>query len=403
MSIFDKFYELIRYFKESGPSDQLLFFVILLILYSLLLCYTIYMYHRGKIRTLKNERNELKKDRDRLKSEWDSIQERISQLEEIDANFWYDLAKGNPISPIPRFIPLEDRKTRFVSFINLKGGVGKTTLVVNLAAAYATGIIDQPLKVLVVDLDFQGTLSNRCAERNWLEMRRHHFDNDVLNLNTSNRLIDPNFTDNTPEDILHKIIVPMCNTNNYGNAIVSFDHLESADFRQLAQFVVQGEEVRFRHRRIFHSDFVFKEYDLVFFDCPPRITTSSINALTSSDFVVIPTSLHPEDTEAVPRTLSWLKKMKNIPTYEAKILAVILNRTYKSGTIDNLTKYERPIFELLQNRLTDYNIHEIMNDIIPNKSLIEKYAADSIPLGTTSEGHELYRAVAQNLYNRLWR
>ena len=55
----------------------------------------------------------------------------------------------------PPFRPLSQRRTPIFSLVNLKGGVGKTTITANLAVAMS----QHGWRVLVVDLDYQGSLS----------------------------------------------------------------------------------------------------------------------------------------------------------------------------------------------------------------------------------------------------
>src|SRR5262249_17390943 len=56
----------------------------------------------------------------------------------------------------PRFVPLDERRTPIVSVLNLKGGVGKTTVTAYLARALAAS----GYRILLVDLDLQGSLSS---------------------------------------------------------------------------------------------------------------------------------------------------------------------------------------------------------------------------------------------------
>src|SRR5262249_7418241 len=65
-----------------------------------------------------------------------------------------------PVPPdAPRFVPLgAERRCPIISLLNLKGGVGKTTLTLNLAAALA----DREKTVLMVDCDHQRSLSLMC-------------------------------------------------------------------------------------------------------------------------------------------------------------------------------------------------------------------------------------------------
>ncbi|MCF0234719.1 MAG: AAA family ATPase, partial [Thermoguttaceae bacterium] len=130
-----------------------------------------------------------------LARELDAVQRRLQKAQQRVrelANFDASLERLNQIQQsaddvltrptaladegIPPFIPVAERplgpngvSTRVLAFLNLKGGVGKTTLSANLAAAFASGNYGKgltgarPLRVLVVDLDFQGSLSRRCV------------------------------------------------------------------------------------------------------------------------------------------------------------------------------------------------------------------------------------------------
>jgi Flp pilus assembly CpaE family ATPase len=92
-------------------------------------------------------------EQDRLQAELAELRQRFDDLQKIDTDVWIAATAGN--MPIPRFVHREKRTTRFVTFLNLKGGVGKTTIAANLAAAYATGVLGDKLRVLAVDLDYQ--------------------------------------------------------------------------------------------------------------------------------------------------------------------------------------------------------------------------------------------------------
>ena len=195
----------------------------------------------------------------------------------LDADIWCSVCTPD-FSP-PKFVARQDRKTIFVAVQNLKGGVGKTTLVANLGASYATGVLDAPHKTLMLDLDFQGTLSNCCVERRDLDYRR-------LNHLTSARLLDSEVK--TPTELLRELMAEVPGTGGWANAIVADEQVEQIDFQKQSCFAANCQEVRYYHRRVLHDISVFAEFDLVLFDCPPRLTTSSINALLASDFIVIP-------------------------------------------------------------------------------------------------------------------
>ena len=143
-------------------------------------------------------------------SELKALQQRFDDIQKIDTNVWLGLV--NKGSASPRFVPRHERKTRFVAFLNLKGGVGKTTLVANLAAAYATGITGAAQRVLVIDLDYQGTLSNMCVRTDFLLDRR-------ATRKTSDALLaDEN--EQTSDAILTSLMAPFEGTDGLAKVIV---------------------------------------------------------------------------------------------------------------------------------------------------------------------------------------
>ncbi len=331
-------------------------------------------------------------ERDALSLELNSLEHRFESLQNLDTTVWVDAVRSDP----PEFVSRNERKTRFITFLNLKGGVGKTTTVANLAASFATGVTGQHFRVLAVDLDFQGTLSNLTVEPDFLKDRR-------TSGRTSERLIDDLDGGEVGERLLHELFTPMSGTGDSAKVVVANDKLEHADFRHQAQFAVQQKEVRFRHRRRLHLPMVFDQFDFVFFDCPPRLTTSSINALLASDYVVIPTALHPNDVDAVRRTLMWLERLGKLSEYQARLAGVILSRTYRKGDAgQDLTKAEKTQFNLLERYVHEYDPgHQLFEKLIPQTSQVATAAATSTPLGASQAGREIYRPFATELCNRL--
>src|SRR5262249_55971927 len=74
-------------------------------------------------------------------------------------------------------------------------------------------------------------------------------------------------------------------------------------------------DVRFLMRRALQSDLVQGALDYVFLDCPPRLTTACINALTASDFVLIPVQVEAVSVRSVQHLLLRLRELR-----EAKVV-----------------------------------------------------------------------------------
>jgi cellulose biosynthesis protein BcsQ len=320
---------------------------------------------------------------------------RFDALQTVDTNVWSaPTADG---ATTPAFVPRSERKIRFVTVLNLKGGVGKTTLVANLGAAYAVGVTGRPLRVLMVDLDYQGTLSNLCVSISFLIDRRN-----PLNLNTSHFLLKDESQAQPADQVLAALTVPVEGTDGHAKVIVANEELDHIDFRQQARFVVERCELRFFHRKIFHSTHVLQNYDLVLFDCPPRLTTSTINALAASDYLILPTGLHPNDVDAVPRTLRWLEKLQALDAFQARLVGVILNRTFRKGTVQDLTTDEKLSKTRLELQIGPFvpTGGAVLENVVGNSPEVARTAAGGV---ARPEGLALYGDVAKELYMRLAR
>lgn len=221
-----------------------------------------------------------------------------------------------PVSLESRF--KAQRKTRFLTVLNLKGGVGKTTLAANLAACLA-GDKKRPLRILLIDVDFQGTLGRATVDEAISEVQRQH-----------DALVNLLLTQSSPDDkLLQRLTVPMYHVAE-ARVILATDSLDADEFQLQARFFVDPvADPRFQFRRHFHREAFDGQFDLVIFDCPPRITTSVVNAVACSDWVLIPTKLDRGSIDAVPRTVAWMTSLgANCP---AEVLGVVASHVAIRG------------------------------------------------------------------------
>lgn len=141
---------------------------------------------------------------------------------------------------------------------NQKGGVGKTTTAVNLAASLAA----TRRRVLLIDLDPQSNATTGCG----VSKRE-------LNASMADVLLD----EAPLADIIQRL--------EFGQA--SFDiaptsgDLTTAEVRLIAEF---GREHRLKRA----LELVRGNYDYIFVDCPPALNLLTVNALSAADGVLIP-------------------------------------------------------------------------------------------------------------------
>lgn len=152
---------------------------------------------------------------------------------------------------------------KIISIANQKGGVGKTTTSVNLAAALAQA----GKRVLLIDLDPQGNATTSCG-----------IDKYDLNLSAYDLLIDEmpatdvilDLSPDLPEQITGRLCLLPANGD-----------LTAAEVK-LAEFFAR--EMRLKNSLSSISD----DYEYILIDCPPALNLLTVNALSASDSVIIP-------------------------------------------------------------------------------------------------------------------
>jgi chromosome partitioning protein len=179
-----------------------------------------------------------------------------------------------------------------IACANQKGGVGKTTTVVNLAAYLALA----GDRVLVVDLDPQGNATSGFGiERSGLEAT----------------LYDVILGETALADVILPTAVPGCSIVPASVSLAGADvELAGADRRE--------------RRLAGILDRPRNDYDYVLIDCPPSLGLLTVNALTASDSVLIPTQCEYFALEGLSQLIATLNLVRDNLNPALEIKGVVL-------------------------------------------------------------------------------
>ena len=232
---------------------------------------------------------------------------------------------------------------QIISIINQKGGVGKTTTVINLAA----GLAQQGKKILVIDLDPQGNATTGLGLSNLENTNRSIYGV----LNGTEEIVD--VIKNTQLENLDIIT---------SNVDLSGLEVETAGDNERA-FILKVKLTAYLNN-------FMENYDYIFIDCPPSLSLLTVMALVSSNSLIVPLQTEFFALEGLTQLIKTIERIKTNLNPDLKIRGILLTMFDKRNKLSSQVEKEA----------RDYFNEKVYTTVIPRNVRLSEAPSHGVPV-----------------------
>ena len=250
---------------------------------------------------------------------------------------------------------------RIIAVANQKGGVGKTTTTINLAACLAE--LNQ--RVLVIDMDPQGNCTSGFG------VDKNTLINTVYQL-----LIDEcEFDECIIKNVVDNLSIIPSNVHLAGAEIELIDKNKN-------KYILQNIMKKIR-----------EQYDFILIDCPPSLSLLTINSMAAADTVLVPIQCEYYALEGLSQLLHTIGMIKKNINPNLDVEGVVFTM------FDARTNLSLQVVETVKKTLKQ----TIYKTIIPRNVRLAEAPSHGLPINlydSKSAGAESYRLLAEEVLHR---
>tara|TARA_B100000963_G_C22634789_1_gene676985 strand:- start:4486 stop:5301 length:816 start_codon:yes stop_codon:yes gene_type:complete len=260
---------------------------------------------------------------------------------------------------------IKNKKNKILAVINQKGGVGKTTTVINLASSLS--ILGQ--RVLIIDLDPQGNATTGFGKSNNEE-----------ELNIYNLLIKKITLSNAIQKTdLKQLDLIGSHVNLSGLEVETANDSERAF--TLKKILTEKKE------------FLVENYDTIFIDCPPSLSLLTIMALVASDELLVPLQTEFFALEGITQLVKTIDRIKDNLNPELKINGILLTMFDKRNKLSSQVDREA----------RNYFKDKVFKTVIPRNVRLSEAPSHGLPCviyDKSCVGSKSYNDLAEEFLNK---